>query len=372
MPEQLIVIGPTPPPFHGVSVQVDHLVSILRAQGRLAAHVETRDPRPVLSMGTLDLENLRLAIVHTARLARSLRRHPGANVYIAISQGRWGFLRDTLFFLLAFLARRRTFVHLHGGAFREFYRESGPVMRWLIRAALRGTQQAWVLTPSLQHLFDGLVPRQNIRVVENVVDDPMTEALPSPRDSDDGGLRLLFLGHLYDLGKGAPDLLDALDLIAEQGEGWQVRFVGDYDPALGDELRERAAALAQRGITVDFAGPRTGTDKLAELAWADVFVYPSRYRYEGQPLVLLEALGAGLPIVSTRHSGIPDTVRHEHEGLLVEPGDVTALAAAVLRLAHDRALRERLGRQGRARYLERYQVERLARDLDSILGPRNP
>jgi glycosyltransferase involved in cell wall biosynthesis len=104
------------------------------------------------------------------------------------------------------------------------------------------------------------------------------------------------------------------------------------------------------GIHVDLAGAHVGADKVSDFQWADVFVLPSRYPPEGQPLVLLEAMAAGLPILSTRHSGIPHTVRADREGLIVEPGDVTAIADALERLMNDADLRERLGRAGRERY----------------------
>lgn len=90
---------------------------------------------------------------------------------------------------------------------------------------------------------------------------------------------------------------------------------------------------------MELVGTRTGAAKAREFAWADVFAFPTRYRNEGQPLVVLEALAAGLPIVTTRHRGIPETVRGGREALLVEPGDVEGLALALVRMAADPDLR---------------------------------
>ena len=68
---------------------------------------------------------------------------------------------------------------------------------------------------------------------------------------------------------------------------------------------------------------------MGTLQVADVFVLPTFYPFEGQPLVLLEALAAGVPVVSTFHAGIPETVRNEKEGLLVPANDPPALAGAI-------------------------------------------
>ena len=103
--------------------------------------------------------------------------------------------------------------------------------------------------------------------------------------------------------------------------------------------------VAQRidpSVRVEFTGPLTGPAKTHELAWANVFAFPSSYRNEGQPLVVIEALAAGLPIITTSHRGIPDTVIHDRNAILIEPGDVAALAAALERLAGDERLRARL------------------------------
>jgi colanic acid/amylovoran biosynthesis glycosyltransferase len=97
-------------------------------------------------------------------------------------------------------------------------------------------------------------------------------------------------------------------------------------------------------------------------------VYPSYYPEEGQPLVLLEALAAGLPIVSTRHAGIPDTVRDGLDGILVEPRDTGSLATTLERLASDPEERSRLGSAARQRYEQRYRPERLACDIRHLLG----
>jgi glycosyltransferase involved in cell wall biosynthesis len=71
-------------------------------------------------------------------------------------------------------------------------------------------------------------------------------------------------------------------------------------------------------------------------------------RREGIPVALMEAMAAGLPVVASRLSGIPELVTDGKSGLLTPPGDVAALAAAIRRLHDDPALRERLGRAARA------------------------
>ena len=87
---------------------------------------------------------------------------------------------------------------------------------------------------------------------------------------------------------------------------------------------------------------------------------------EGTPVVAIEALAAGRPVVATRVGGLPDVVSDGEDGFLVEVGDVEGVAAALERLARDPELRTRMGAAGPPRVVPRYRVERLVDDVDRL------
>jgi L-malate glycosyltransferase len=90
---------------------------------------------------------------------------------------------------------------------------------------------------------------------------------------------------------------------------------------------------------------------------ADIFLLTSIS--EGIPVTILEAMAAGLPVVATQVGGVPEIVRHEHSGLLAPPGDDAELAKALVRLATDPGLRQRMGDFGRQRAREEFSQERM-------------
>jgi len=104
---------------------------------------------------------------------------------------------------------------------------------------------------------------------------------------------------------------------------------------------------------VHFLGARRDLGDL--LSMMDLFVLPSLW--EGLPLSLVLAMGAGLPVVSTSVAGIPELVLDGETGLLVPPGDVPALGAALARLVRSGDDRARLGRAGRAFVLPRFGID---------------
>jgi glycosyltransferase involved in cell wall biosynthesis len=121
---------------------------------------------------------------------------------------------------------------------------------------------------------------------------------------------------------------------------------------------------------VHFLGPRRDLGDL--LAAMDVFVMPSLW--EGLPLSLVLAMGAGLPVVATAVAGIPEVVENGRTGLLVPPGDRAALGAALATLVADVPARERLGRDARASVLPRFNVEGYVQSIadlyDRLLAER--
>jgi len=152
-----------------------------------------------------------------------------------------------------------------------------------------------------------------------------------------GAIRWLYTGTLS-LEKGIDTLLDALAL-ARGEDGRHVLTLAGKDPAAPAWLEEMIAARSLAGH-VDYRGAVPFGPELFELyRGSDVFVFPSLH--EGMPKSPMEALGQSLPVVATEAGG-GGYIRSEENGLVVAAGDPRALAAAVLRIASDSALRARL------------------------------
>jgi glycosyltransferase involved in cell wall biosynthesis len=179
--------------------------------------------------------------------------------------------------------------------------------------------------------------------------DPSAYDIPD-RDGRHGPLHVLCVGRLV-ADKGHGMLLDALATLRDQGVEVRTTFAGD-GPERG--ALERQAAQLRLGAGISFVGV-VSQERLRDLySAADVFCLPSFA--EGVPVVLMEAMATGLPVVSTRVAGIPELVDDGVSGELVPPGRPEAIASAIRGLAADPDRRAVLGRAARAKIAAEYDV----------------
>jgi len=219
--------------------------------------------------------------------------------------------------------------------------------RWVYR---RAKHVVAVSSPIRRLLLEeyGVLPQRAILVPNAVT--PSSDITPgeSPSLPDEWRERPL-VGVVAQLKpkKGLSTFLEAAARVSPLLPNLRFLVVGD------GPLREELETLAEHldlDRHVRFLGFRSDARALVELL--DVLVVPSLS--EGTPLVVLEAMAAGIPVVASAVGGIPDQIRHEREGLLVPPGDSTALGDALLGLLRNPAHARRLGEAGRRRWASEF------------------
>ena len=351
----LLIVGSVPPPMHGVTVMMAALLRGGLESEFDVVHADTSDHRTVGNVGSFDLANVVLALRHFVRFVALLRHHHPDLVYLPLSQGLAGFLRDATLLLAARIAGTRVAVHAYGSQYREFFERVPVPLRGLVRAALAPVVAIAVLGRGQSEQFVGWAPAGvKVTIVPNGVADEWLEG--PPQRADRTVLTVLYLSNLLPQ-KGFVDVLEAVPSVLARVPGVRFVFVGEpwYDEATARRIKD---FVAGSGISeaVTFVGPvdlRTRRELLAE---ADVFVFPPRWE-EGQPIVAIEAMSAGLPVIVTASGSLAETVRHGVEGLAVPKGCPQAIADSVVRLLGDEPLRARLGSTGRARYESEYTLD---------------
>lgn len=176
----------------------------------------------------------------------------------------------------------------------------------------------------------------------------------------------LFLGNLM-VEKGVLVLLQACGELKKVNQDFVCHFVGAAGKELSPEQFETLVTERNLQEQVKVHGPLYGAEKEAMLEKVGALVFPTYYHNECFPFVILEAMKAGLPVISTEEGAIPDMVLHGENGLLVVRKDAVALAAAMQRLAENRELAAKMGASGKELYEKRYKAEHFIDAVRNLL-----
>jgi len=363
----LLIIGPTPPPYHGVAVAVQTLLQSRIVDRFRLSHLDLADRRGIQHVNKPDLHDVVLFCRQWIKLISILVRKRPEATYLVLSQSTVGFIRDSLLLWPAFLTRSRLVLHLHGGNFREWFLSRSWLMRTYVRAMLHRIDRIIVLGESFRHIFDGLVDSQNVCVVPNGIDGQSSEKIM--RGGSSTRYQVLHLSTLSHL-KGALVLLKAIPFVVRHRQDVEFIFAGPWSHE--QDQRWAEAFIAQEDVSpyIRFTGQVDGVEKQALFETSHVFVFPG-VQQEGQPLVVLEAMAAGLPVIYTDRGCLRETVGGRECGLEVRVNDAADLADRIVWLLDHQEDCNAMGLAGRKRQRQLFSrdehVEKMIQVFEGVM-----
>lgn len=369
---RVLLVGPLPPPVDGNSVAFNTLVDHMRGQPQVVVRVVNLSSRRNRNSNAVNARRLAEAFLMVLNAMFALARSD--TVYITVAQSWRGFLRDLPVIWGAWLLHRRIVAHLHGGNYDGFYAAQPWPYRVLISATVSRLDAFIALGDGLRDRF-ARVPglKQRLTVVPNGI---AVGERRLPKRISNGAVHILCLSNLL-VEKGYLDVLEAAHILEVEHPKVNVRFhfAGRFflDRDTFSSIDEMSADFQQRvadwGIEdrVTQHGVVEGDAKESLLESCHIFVLPTYYRNEGQPLSILEAMAYGLPVITTAHAAIPDMVAHGVNGLHVPPRDGHAIASAIPRLIESPDLYVNMSTQNIADVHQRYTAEMYAEETTSII-----
>lgn len=358
---KLLVFAHVPPPHHGQSQMVKLMVDGFRERPSLGIevlHVDARLSSGMADVGTVRGGKIRVLWGYCREALRHSREQRCRTLYyIPSPPKRSSLYRDFLVMALIRWRFERVILHWHAvglGAWLQseaFFWE-----RWLATACLGRVRRALVLAESNRADAEMLRPR-SVMVVSNGIPDPCPDFSGDLGARRSGlasrpGIEVLFMAHCTrDKGLfGAVEAVVAANASGNPARRFRLTVAGSFlSEAEEAEFRERIRSSDASGC-VEIVGFVTGLEKDRLLRRADVFLFPTYFANEGQPLNLIEALAYGLPCVTTRWRSIPEYFPADYPGLCV-PRDIPALARAL------HAVVEQVdGRELRREYERRFAV----------------
>jgi len=360
----IIIIGPTPPPYHGVAGMTEFVLKSkpLKSKFKLVS-LNTSDRRDLRNIGKFDLINCYLGLKHFIEFLSLLAVKGIDVVYLPVSQNSLAYLRDGMFILIAKLFKKKVVVHLHGGYFRQFYGQTNTVMKLFIKNSIMQVDCAIVLGECLRDQFRLFLPDEKIEVVPNGIDATDIEKAFEKRKKDGKIKRILYLGQLSKE-KGVLDILSAIPEVVIKNKDVKFVFAGSWkkDGVKAEEI------IKKSGISefVEFIDVVVGGSKARLLVDSDMFVIPTYYPLEGHPLVILEAMAAGLPVISTDRAAIKETITDGVNGFIVKENNPGEIAEKINILLEDKKLGEDMGGNNIKKFHKEYTLELFEKNMNAV------
>jgi len=393
---KLLVFAHTPPPHHGQSYMVELMLAGFGGDCRkkkTAApsphgvecyHVNARFSRGLSDVGRFQVAKIFLIFWFCMQAIWLRFRHGVNNFYYVPAPGkRVALYRDWLVMLLCRPFFKTVILHWHAAGLAKWLETAAIVSRTVTCRLLRAVELSIVL--SQYNVADAeKLHSRHIRVVNNGIPDPCPDfektVLPHRRErlvartklfagestADPVTVQILFLAHCTrekGLFAAAEAVLHVNRRIAVRRLPMKLKLTTAGNFATAEEHAEfdRLRKNPEFAEVIEYLGFVSGAQKERLLRTSDLFLFPTRYLGENQPVNLIEAMAFGLPIVTTCWRSLPEMLPPHYPGL-VDDQDPEKIADAILRV-----LTEESGEHGRGNFISRFTIERHLADLAAVL-----
>jgi glycosyltransferase involved in cell wall biosynthesis len=322
------MVVPLPPPINGESLACESLKKYLEAKKYVVTTLNTA--KFSNQDGTLSIPRFIevLKIISNVLVLKNV-----SITYMTLSESFLGNLKDIIVFSILRTKSKRVVCHLHGGAgLRELLKKKYSISWLACKFILSKLDYLILLGKSLALITNDAIPAKKIRICPNFYEPQLLiekEKINRKFKDIHRKINLLFLSNLVE-GKGIMELVAAFNcLTSHERSKLHLSIVGSIR---SENLGNKILSLVRSLENCTFYGALQGEEKIEILHKSHVFCLPSYYKYEGQPISILEAYAAGCAVISTDHSGIQDIFQHNKNGIRVEKKSIISLVNALREL----------------------------------------
>ncbi len=351
-----------PPPVHGVSVINNQVYSSRKINENYKKHLlEIKFSNSVDELRKLTFKKVFYFLSLNIKLIYALISINPDIVYFSLMPVGYGFYRDMVFVVIMKLFRKKIIYHLHNrGIAKKIERRFN---RFLYTLAFNKTNIIHLSNRLVEEEFAALnLKNTKFHIVPNGVDINFPKV---QKEKVKDQVRLLFISNLF-VEKGLFDLLKVFENICYKYNNVYLSIVG----ASVGQVKKKLLQLIEDHALKDrviYHGPLYNDAKLKVLLDSDIFIFPSYFSEECFPLVILEAMAAGLPVIATKVGVINEIIDDSTTGFLVTPKDNLLLADRLETLIEDKQLMLSMGNQGRLEYIEKYSFPVFEQNMNKTL-----
>ena len=360
--KKILFILHFPPPVHGSSIVGQSIKeSKIINETFDCRYINLLVSRTMFETGKLSITKIIRFFSVWFELLQNLTWNKPDICYLALSTSSKAFYKDAFLVFWLRIFGVKVVYHLHNKGVSIY--EGQFIDRQLYRFVFKNSKVI-LLSDKLYKDIKTFVKTSDVYICHNGIEDLAIDPKIETNDSIDPA-KILFLSNLIET-KGVTVLLEACRILKQKGLNFTCDFIGAEGDLSAAQFEEK---VNQLGIEdrVRYLGKRYGKDKLEAFSNADIFAFPTYYNNECFPLVLLEAMSANLPIVSTFEGGIPDIVSDNVTGFLVPKNDALALAEKLELLITHPELCIEMGKEGRKKFKSEFTLSIFETRMKAIL-----
>jgi glycosyltransferase involved in cell wall biosynthesis len=365
--KKILCILQLAPPVHGASTINGYLInSDLINQNFNLETINLQFNKSIKKLEKFSIAKVFKALGYSFEIVKKMTGFKPDLIYYTFSTKGFSFYRDAFYLFIIKLFGSKIVLHFHSKGLKPDA-QGNFIKKFLYGRILKNSSCICLSTSlksdiervagSLPYIIPNGIPEFSIHVPDKI-----QELNPVPA--------ILYLSN-YIKSKGILILIEALGILKKQGYAFNARLVGA--PAdVNMEILNNLISINNLSSSVIATGPLYGENKIAEFRNADMFVFPTYYENEAFPLVILEAMQFGLPVISTFEGGIPDMIRNNVNGILVEKKNAEMLAEQMAKLLLNAPLRKSMGNSGYQTFKENYTLRHfeinMYKTFNDILG----
>lgn len=356
--KRVLIIGPFPDPITGVTLANKVVKEALDESPYFKSDfINTSftefDEKP----GTFSLKKLFFYLIINVKIYKVFVNDV---IYITPGQTFYGVLKYANFILASHLFKKRLVIHIHGNHLNNEYKLLRGFKKKIFHYLLSKANKGIVLSESLKDNMLPFIKSIDIYVLFNFAEDYLTSEDEKICVDE---LRILFLSNLMEE-KGIIDLLDALKIIEDLKINYKAKIAGNIDKNNLSRIKSKLEPLKN----TKYIGVVSGNNKKDLLDWANIFILPTYYKMEGQPISIIEAMATKNVIISTKHAGIPDIIKDGVNGYFVDVKSPIGISERLLYLDNNKKEFERIGLCNKNYFKDNFTILKFKSSIIKILN----
>lgn len=347
--KKVLIIGPLPPPAHGEALAIADVAKAIKKKIILNTNHS--------QLNYFSGFRLFNAFKDIFLMAVFLFKVWQVDIlYLSLKRSFWGGLKDLYFINVAKLLNKRIVAHVHGGSFTDYYNSLVSVHKKIVTNTLAKINKIIVLSSFSQKQFLSLCAPNKLTIINNYITDIRYQR---KKYNTTGPLKILYLSHVVEE-KGIFAFLSSAEKAQQLKMAWQFDIYGHFSV----KNKKKFSSLLQKLKNTTYLNELT-KNKLTVLQKYDILIFPSLLK-EGQPLVILEAMSAGLTVLSNNIGGVADIIESGRTGFLIKNNQQSEYFSVLQKITSERALLKKIGNAAGQEIVKNYSIKNLAKILEVL------